>query len=198
MHIREWPGLHDRMIGRVPTVVAYEAGRRRNTSWGFECPMGFMFGSSRAVRDKFTLYLDPTLLSLVHQVYTEDIFGSLEDVEMWFEDFLRSLYKHIVRYFIEFFKINDWKSYNVEFVFSVPIIWDSSAVIPSFRAILARAGFGEAEEHTISTELTEEEAMAKYASMGVKLQEGNILLVLDDGERSKVRFPTSSKEKLAG
>jgi hypothetical protein len=127
-------------------------------------------GSSRAIRDRFTAYLDPRMLSLAHQALTKDEFDSFEDVEMWFEDFLRSLYKHTARSLTEFFEIDDWRAHKVEYVFSVPTEWkDSGAVISIFRAILERAGFGETVEHSISTELTEEEAIVKYASMDVKL-----------------------------
>ncbi|OCK89977.1 uncharacterized protein K441DRAFT_666849 [Cenococcum geophilum 1.58] len=201
MHILEWPGSNDRLVRRVPTAVTYEVGRRRNISWGFECPADCNVGSSRAVRDRFTAYLDPRMLSLAHQALTKDKFESLEDVEMWFEDFLRSLYKHTARSLTEFFKIDDWRTYKVEYAFSVPTVWeDSGTVISFFRAILERAGFGETVEHSISTELTEEEAIAKYASMDVKLQEGNILLVLNDGERSESipAFEVISLEILKG
>ena len=64
----------------------------------------------------------------------------MKEVEKWYEDYLRLLYRHIE------FKLNpellrtSWHNAKIEFIFSVPTTWKPPTV-EKFRAVAERAGF---------------------------------------------------------
>ncbi|KAI9760223.1 MAG: hypothetical protein M1840_002585 [Geoglossum simile] len=201
--INKWPDT-DEIANKVPTAVAYRAGNMANTSWGFGCPPPNKIARSMAVKDLFKLYLDPAVLERVFRDAREYAPGTIDDVRMWFRDFLRELYGYIWEYLDAQFR-DDWRTSAVEYIFSVPTTWNDPAVVEDFRKIVRAAGFGENKRHSVTIGLTEAEAAAAYtaknvasqkeandpnadltfnpksAVMGASISEGHTLLVCDSG-----------------
>ncbi|OCL05894.1 hypothetical protein AOQ84DRAFT_441199 [Glonium stellatum] len=61
--ISNWPCRDlTRVSGRVPTAVTYQAGRRRMTAWGFECPPPSETRRGQTTVNRFIQYLDQDYL----------------------------------------------------------------------------------------------------------------------------------------
>ncbi|KAL8932065.1 MAG: hypothetical protein Q9216_006978, partial [Gyalolechia sp. 2 TL-2023] len=132
--------------------------------------------------DWFKTFLDPVRL---RQKQTEDPQHSpksFDEVEEWYEDYHRLLYKHIE------FKLSSelsgalWHNACVEFIFSVPTTW-SPQIVDKYRSIVERSGFASCRNHTVSIGLTEAEAAAVHTSLEASgvFKEKDILLVCDAG-----------------
>jgi len=139
--------------------------------------------------------------------------GTHEDVQMWFVDFLKALYNHIVTQNCDHLNLTDWNFTTVHYVFSVPTIWDGTAVVKIFEKIVEDAGFGKATDHFVELDLTEAEAAAVYTARssknqrlvsfvgedeesavgasteGPSMEKGHILLVCDSGGGTTVYSP---------
>ncbi|KAL9001081.1 MAG: hypothetical protein Q9188_005527 [Gyalolechia gomerana] len=133
-------------------------------------------------KDWFKTFLDPARL---RQKQAEDPHyspSSIKEVERWYEDYHRSLYKHIE------FKLSSelsgapWHSASVEFIFSVPTTW-SPQVVDKYRSIVQRSGFASCRNHTLTIGLTEAEAAAVHTSLEASgiFKEKDTLLVCDAG-----------------
>ena len=212
--ISEWPGSTDRIVKKVPTALYYSAGNRRPKKWGFECPPPGSTEHGTMVRDCFKLYLVEEYFQKTLGSLGDHAPGNFEDVQMWFEDFLTALYQEIKKYISEKLKLDDWRAVKVEYLFSVPTTWDNHPeALEMFKAIAAKAGFGESEEHSIQIPLSEAEAAAVYTAasqrdrhlMGVparsasladnlsRLRQGNTVLVCDAGGGTTVCFTHRSE-----
>lgn len=152
--IDTWPGT-DRTECKVPTKVAYTAGEIGIHSWGFGCPeLGDLRGG-QAVKDMFKFFLDTS----------KERFGpsqavKLENVKLWYTDFLKALHAHIMDYLPTKPRIDiNNNSTSIEFVFSIPTRWkDDDELLQKFRDIVDDAGFG---DH-VKMDLTEGEAAAVF------------------------------------
>lgn len=203
--VNKWPGSHE-VVNKVPTQVCYRAGYKRYR-WGFECPAPSELERTMDVIEYFKLYLDPALLGRRIDLENFPIYQE-ENVQMWWEDYLKALYGHIAEHIntaLREYGLGDWKSNRIEYIFSIPTTWAGSRVIEVFRKIVKKAGFGEYENHSVHIKLTEAEAAAVYtakssnhqesvhqrsqdigsasdpSSGGSSLKEGDILLICDSG-----------------
>lgn len=88
----------------------------------------------------------------------------MDEVEMFYEDYLRLLYTHIEFKLKPELSRTSWHNAKIEFIFSVPTTWKPPTV-EKFRAITKRAGFGTAWGHKVSIGLTEAEAAAVHTSV---------------------------------
>ncbi|OCK89975.1 uncharacterized protein K441DRAFT_581770 [Cenococcum geophilum 1.58] len=200
--ISEWPGSTDRIVKKVPTALYYSAGNRRPKKWGFECPPPGSTEHGMMVKDRFKLYLVEEFFQKTLGGLGDHAPGNFEDVQMWFVDFLTALYKEIKKCISEKLELDDWRAARVEYLFSVPTTWDNHPeVLEMFKAIAAKAGFGESEEHSVQISLSEAEAAAVYTAasqrnrhlVGVpaksasladdlsRLRQGDTVLVCDAG-----------------
>lgn len=154
------------------------------------------------VKDRFKLYLVEEFFQKTLGGLGDHAPGNFEDVQMWFVDFLTALYKEIKKCISEKLELDDWRAARVEYLFSVPTTWDNHPeVLEMFKAIAAKAGFGESEEHSVQISLSEAEAAAVYTAasqrnrhlVGVpaksasladdlsRLRQGDTVLVCDAG-----------------
>ncbi|KAL8731719.1 MAG: hypothetical protein Q9181_004200 [Wetmoreana brouardii] len=106
----------------------------------------------------------------------------MEEVERWYEDYHRLLYKHIEYKLSTELSGAPWHVACVDFIVSVPTTW-APQVVERYRAIVERAGFAQCTNHTLSIGLTEAEAAAVHTSLEASgiFQERDILLVCDAG-----------------
>lgn len=106
------------------------------------------------------------------------------DVQRWYTDYLRFLYKHIeLKLGGELPDSRPWKWARVEFVFSIPTTWLPFPTVEKFREIIAKAGYGQHPSHTVTMGLTEPEAAAVHTSVDAPgmFQESEVVLVCDAG-----------------
>ena len=202
------------VVKTVPTALYYGAGNRR-PKWGFECPPP---GSTEhgMVKDRFKLYLVEDLFQKALRCLGDHPPGNFEDVKMWFGDFLTALYKEIKKYISKKLELDDWRAAKVEYLFSVPTTWyNHPEVLEMFKAIAAKAGFGESEEHSVQISLSEAEAAVVYTAASQRnrhlvgrsasladdlsrLRQGNTVLVCDAGGGTTVCFTYCSEILTTG
>ncbi len=134
-------------------------------SWGFlsETP------AEQNAHDKdyiewFKTFLDPVGLNKRQVEDIKDAPKSIAEVEKWYEDYLRLLYRHIEFKLSPELSGTTWQDGRVEFLFSVPTTWKPETV-ESLRSIAQQAGFGRGNNHSISIGLTEAEAAAVHTSI---------------------------------
>jgi hypothetical protein len=170
--IQNWPGA-DEVINKVRTAVAYRAGGVGVHSWGVGCPAPEDVPREMAVKENFKLFLDESYMEKAFR----DLEGALgvrprfetpkiEEVKLWYRDFLRMLYLYITDYFEKKFK-HEWKVMRVEYLFSVPTTWSEDIVVRDYREIAKEAGFGMKGNDSLIIGLTEAEASAAYTTMNV-------------------------------
>ncbi len=134
-------------------------------SWGFLSETA----AEQNAEDKdyiewFKTFLDPIRLHKKQVEDSTDAPKSIDDVEKWYEDYLRLLYRHIE------FKLSPelsgiaWQDARIEFLFSVPTTWKPE-IVENLRSIAQRAGFGCGNKHLMSIGLTEAEAAAVHTSI---------------------------------
>ncbi|KAL9058773.1 MAG: hypothetical protein Q9206_001760, partial [Seirophora lacunosa] len=181
--VQKWPGRSQANENKVPTILVYASHQHQPSSWGFLSESASeQNAADKAYKDWFKTYLDPARLKekrAEDPVYSP---RSIEEVERWYEDYHRLLYKHIE------FKLSSelsgapWESAWVDFVFSVPTTW-APQVVERYRSIVKKAGFGQCTNHTLSIGLTEAEAAAVHTSLEASgiFRERDILLVCDAG-----------------
>ncbi|KAL8955916.1 MAG: hypothetical protein Q9193_006396 [Seirophora villosa] len=181
--VQKWPGRSQANENKVPTILVYPNHQHQPSSWGFLSESASeQSAADKAYKDWFKTYLDPARLKekrAEDPVYSP---RSIEEVERWYEDYHRLLYKHIE------FKLSSelsgapWESAWVDFVFSVPTTW-APQVVERYRSIVKKAGFGQCTNHTLSIGLTEAEAAAVHTSLEASgiFRERDILLVCDAG-----------------
>ena len=170
------------------------------------------------VKDRFKLYLVEDFFQKALRCLGDHPPGNFEDVQMWFGDFLTALYKEIKKYISKKLELDDWRAAKVEYLFSVPTTWyNHPEVLKMFKAIAAKAGFGESEEHSVQISLSEAEAAVVYTAAsqrnrhpaGVpasvspaddlsRLRQGNTVLVCDAGSDTIVCFIYCSEIPTTG
>ncbi|KAI4281717.1 MAG: hypothetical protein L6R35_005580 [Caloplaca aegaea] len=181
--IQKWPGRSQANENKVPTILVYPNQQPDPSSWGFLSETASeQNAADKEYKDWFKTYLDPLRL---REKQAEDPVHtpcSIEEVERWYEDYHRLLYKHIE------FKLSSelsgapWQSAYVQFLFSVPTTW-APQVVERYRTIVKKAGFAQCTNHALSIGLTEAEAAAVHTSLEAPgiFRERDILLVCDAG-----------------
>ncbi|KAE8449334.1 hypothetical protein EG329_008235 [Mollisiaceae sp. DMI_Dod_QoI] len=179
--IQKWPSSSE-VVSKVPTRVAYTAGEIGIHSWGLGCPELGEIGRGVAIKDMFKFFLNEHFVkgkfpAIPHQA------PKIENVRMWYEDFLTALYHHIVSQLREIENI-DLKLSHIEFIFSIPTAWlDNDQVLQEFRKLVDRAGFSKIGD--VIMRLTEGEAAAVFTAKRLEdrfqFQEGEAFMVCDAG-----------------
>ncbi|KAL8820537.1 MAG: hypothetical protein Q9191_007496 [Dirinaria sp. TL-2023a] len=147
--------------------------------------------ASKDYRSWFKTYLDPVRLSHAQNQNISSAPESMEEVEKWYEDYLRWLYRHIEFKLGPEIQGTSWHGATIEFIFSVPTTW-RPPVVESFRSIILRAGFQGYPGHSVTIGLTEAEAAAVHTSIeacGIfqflivddVMKERDVLMVCDAG-----------------
>lgn len=162
--IQKWPGRSQANENKVPTVVVYPEHQANPSSWGFlsETPSEQVADNKNYI-DWFKTFLDPERLRKEQAENPTEAARSIKDVEKWYSDYLRLLYRHIEFKLSSELSNTTWNNANIEFIFSVPTTWNTG-VVENFRSIVSQAGFGVGTNHTLSIGLTEAEAAAVHAS----------------------------------
>lgn len=155
--IQKWPGKEDKTENKVPTSLIYHGDKLQ--SWGFLCDNLDQSDYPDPKRQQyFKLWLDRHHLQ---EVFAGTHGPSHEEVKKWFTDFLKKLYHHIKRTFLDGPYATEWKS-KVDFIFSVPTTWKTQNVFSTYKECIQEAGFKNRKNHNFSIGLTEAEAAAVY------------------------------------
>ncbi|KAL8824180.1 MAG: hypothetical protein Q9170_008232, partial [Blastenia crenularia] len=179
--IQKWPGRSQANENKVPTVLVYPKNQLAPSSWGFLSEtLSEQNAPDKSYKDWFKTFLDPVRLG--HKHAESPHYGDIEEVERWYEDYHRFLYKHIE------FKLSPelsgvpWHDAKIEFIFSVPTTW-APQIVDRYHTIVQKAGFAQCRNHTVSIGLTEAEAAAVHTSLEASgiFKEQDILLVCDAG-----------------
>ncbi|KAI4162215.1 MAG: hypothetical protein LQ342_004235 [Letrouitia transgressa] len=171
--IQKWPGKEDKTENKVPTSLIYHGDKLQ--SWGFLCDNLDQPDYPDPKRQQyFKLWLDRPHLQ---EVFAGTNGPSHQEVKKWFTDFLKKLYHHIKRTFLDGPYATEWKS-KVDFVFSVPTTWKTQNVFSTYKECIQEAGFKTRKNHNFSIGLTEAEAAATK----------DMILVCDAGGGTTVRY----------
>lgn len=182
--VQKWPGRMQANENKVPTVVVYPYNETTPSSWGFASETTIETTSTdKEYKEWFKTCLDPARLAKRQQEDPEEAPQSIQEVEKWYEDYLRKMYEYLS------FKLGGelsgttWEQARVEFIFSVPTTWPPIPVVENFRRLATLAGFGSIETHTVSIGLTEAEAAAVHISTEAPgiFRPDEILIVCDAG-----------------
>ena len=146
-------------------MIVYPNNEREPCSWGFLSETATEQNSNeKDYKDWFKTYLDPVRLDQKKREDYEDAPRSIDDVERWYEDYLRKLYQHIEFKLSPELSRTSWHNARVDFIFSVPTTW-KPPIVEKFRTIAEKAGFGNAWNHSMNIGLTEAEAAAVHTSI---------------------------------
>ncbi|KAL8726553.1 MAG: hypothetical protein Q9181_006007 [Wetmoreana brouardii] len=105
--IQKWPGKEDKTENKVPTSLIYHGDKLQ--SWGFLCDSLDQPDHPDPKRHQyFKLWLDRPHLQVVFPETNDG--PSYEEVKKWFKDFLKKLYQHIKRTFLNGPYAAEWKS----------------------------------------------------------------------------------------
>lgn len=181
--IQKWPGRSQANENKVPTVVVYPSNQTVPSSWGFWSETASeQHANDKNYQDWFKTYLDPARLAQEQQDDPEGAPKSIQEVEKWYEDYLRLLYRHIEFKLASELQGATWQDARIEFIFSVPTTWRPE-VVETYRVIAQRAGFGGWPSHQVTIGLTEAEAAAVHTSIEASgiFRERDVLLVCDAG-----------------
>ncbi|KAL9046507.1 MAG: hypothetical protein Q9214_000676, partial [Letrouitia sp. 1 TL-2023] len=163
--IQKWPGRSQANENKVPTILVYPNGQFRPSSWGFLSETtAEQYAEDKDFKDWFKTFLDPVRLE---QKQAEDPIYSprtIEEVERWYEDYLKLLYKHIEHKLSSELAGQQWHNAKIEFIFSVPTTWPP-AVVERYRSTIENAGFAQCRNHGLIIGLTEAEAAAVYTAL---------------------------------
>ncbi|KKY22242.1 putative hsp70 family protein [Diplodia seriata] len=127
--IQKWPGRGQANENKVPTVLVYPHNSQVTSSWGFNSEtISEQTADDREYREWFKTYLDVFRLQRAQAELPNETPRSIQDVEKWFEDYLRHLYQHV-----EFALSSElagacWPDAYIEFMFSVPTTWNNHTV----------------------------------------------------------------------
>lgn len=97
----------------------------------------------------FKTYLDPFRLVQAQNEDSEGTPKSTAEVEKYYEDYLRLLYKHIEFKLGSEIQGRTWQTAQIEFVLGVPTTW-KPPIVEKFRTMIGRAGFGSWPGHAVS------------------------------------------------
>lgn len=182
--VRKWPGRFQANENKVPTVIVYPSGSTEPSSWGFLSETAAeTTAEDKEYKEWFKTCLDPEKL---YRKQIEDPEGApenLQQVEMWYEDYMRKMYEYLS------FKLGGelagvgWEEARIEFVFSVPTTWAPVPTVENFKSIVKKAGYGVHAGHVVTVGLTEAEAAAVHVSTEAPgiFRENDVLLVCDAG-----------------
>ncbi|KAF1998144.1 hypothetical protein P154DRAFT_263300 [Amniculicola lignicola CBS 123094] len=184
--VQKWPGRMQANENKVPTVIVYPSSPANSppSSWGFLSEtIAETNSDDKDFREWFKTMLDPDKLKAKQKEDPEGAPGSLAEVQMWYEDYLRKMYEYLA------FKLGSelsgvrWETARIEFIFSVPTTWPVHPTVELFKTIVAKAGYGQHKNHSVSIGLTEAEAAAVHISTEAPgiFRERDILLVCDAG-----------------
>lgn len=183
--IAKWPHRAQANEDKVPTVLTYPRGSKQPSSWGFGSEnQTEKDDEEKDYREWFKTYLDPGELQRAQSQDPENAPRSQEDVDKWYEDYLRLLYQHVEHKLgSELPNHKPWACAKVEFIFSLPTTWQPYPTVEKFRTIIERAGYGQHPTHSIDLGLTEPEAAAVHTSADAPgiFQENEVVLVCDAG-----------------
>jgi hypothetical protein len=171
---------------KVPTVVVYDTENGKNylSTWGFQSEAVTETASEyKEYKEWFKTCLDPDRLREQQLKDPESAPRCIEDVEMWYEDYLRQMYEYLTRKLGEELAGTTWEEARIEFIFSVPTTWAPIPTVENFKRIVAKSGFGSHATHVVSIGLTEAEAAAVHVSTEAPgiFRENEILMVCDAG-----------------
>lgn len=181
--IQKWPGRSQANENKVPTVLVYPNNQPVPSSWGFVSETASeQNADGKDYRDWFKTYLDPVRLAQFQQQDREGAPKSMREVEKWYEDYLRLLYRHIEFKLSSDLQGATWQNARIEFIFSVPTTWKPE-IVETYRGIVHRAGFGGWPSHGVTIGLTEAEAAAVHTSIEASgiFKERDVLLLCDAG-----------------
>ena len=179
--IQKWPGRSQANENKVPTALVYPANQSSPSSWGFVSETE-QNSDDKDYKEWFKTYLDPVRLAHHQQEDPEDTPKSIQEVEKYYEDYLRLLYRHIEFKLASDLQGATWQNARIEFIFSVPTTWKPE-VVEIYRGIVQKAGFGGWPSHQVTIGLTEAEAAAVHTSIEASgiFKERDVLLVCDAG-----------------
>ncbi|CZR70252.1 uncharacterized protein PAC_20153 [Phialocephala subalpina] len=176
--IQNWPGSNT-IVNKVPTKLVYAAAEIDIRYWGMECPDLQSLEGATAIIDVFKFFLDRSHVEKFRRVPPAAF--KLENVKMWYADFLTALHGHIMRHLREQLRV-DFDSTSVEFIFSIPTSWKGDdLLVGRFRELVEKSGFG--NNGNVVMEMTEAEAAAVFTAKihQHNFQEGDVFMVLDAG-----------------
>ncbi|EFR02007.1 hypothetical protein MGYG_05010 [Nannizzia gypsea CBS 118893] len=165
--IQHWPGkLFSELANKVPTQIAYRhASGSDAQSWGFQCEHE---DSGLDVKEYFKLHLYP------HHLDDQPDAPSREEALVWFRDYTRCIYQHVISYFASIFP--NFGSRRVEFIYSVPTTWKD----PRMSAEIVQYMQIDSPNHRVVIGLTEAEAAAVYACKQ-HYEKDDVILICDAG-----------------
>lgn len=169
---------------KVPTVVVYPNDSPEPSSWGFLSEAkAESTAPDKEYKEWFKTSLDPAKLLQKQQEDPEGAPRSLQEVEKWYEDYLRKMYEYLAFKLGSELSGRDWSTAKIEFIFSVPTTWPVIPTVENFKRIVSTSGFGSNPRHSVTIGLTEAEAAAVHVSTEAPgiFREGDILLVCDAG-----------------
>ena len=181
--IQKWPGRSQANENKVPTILVYPHHRPEPSSWGFISETAKeQNAEDKGSKDWFKTYLDPARLALAQRKDPTGTPRSIEEVEKYYIDYLRFLYRHIEFKLTPDIQGATWQNAIIEFIFSVPTTWNPE-IVERFRSIVQQAGFGGWPSHLVTIGLTEAEAAAVHTSIEASaiFRERDVLLVCDAG-----------------
>lgn len=167
----------------MPTILVYPNHQSNPSSWGFLSEtVSEQNAPDKDYKDWFKTFLDPVRLRQKQAEDPQYSPTSIDEVERWYEDYHRLLYKHIEFRLSSELSGIPWPSASVEYIFSVPTTW-SPQIVERYRSIVERSGFASCKSHSLSIGLTEAEAAAVHTSLEASgiFKEKDILLVCDAG-----------------
>lgn len=152
--------------GKIPTQVVYDTGNIAGgpVAWGFGCKTESKSADNRVYGFFFKQKICPSQWSTKQPRADQPNEKYLPPVNILYEHFLSKLYDHIgseIRNTVLPPSDNNWESASIEFLFSVPATWNPEAV-KNFKGLASKAGFGREQQHSVSTSLTEPEAVAAF------------------------------------
>ncbi|KAL4781246.1 hypothetical protein BJX76DRAFT_350325 [Aspergillus varians] len=167
--IQRWPGkLLSELANKVPTSLLYGPDGTTVKEWGFGCDATDNISD---VKEFFKMHLAPRTGG-----EGEDMGIGRKQAMVWFQDYIASIYKHVVAHFGN--TIPGFQQMRVEFIFSVPTTWKDVRMIEEIRVLLEAAVEG--ANHWACIGLTEAEAAAVYACRHY-YRTNDIILVCDSG-----------------
>ncbi|KAK4660146.1 hypothetical protein QC762_0015980 [Podospora pseudocomata] len=184
----------------VPSVLSKKLFKQPNgqgvRKWGFQCEDSAETAEEDMSENDKWRYLKICLDSDYHKETIGQNFSwapaTMKEVHLLVCDYLSHVYCHVKKSISDTLRLDNAKdcdNLSVEFVFSVPTIWEGvggQEILDDFLKIVKDAGFGSAQRHRVMLGLTEAEAAA-VATLGntgsplLHFKNGDTLLSIDAG-----------------
>lgn len=162
--VKRWPGAFG-VVNRVATQITYDK-EGQISGWGMKCLLG------DTIESQFKLYLDPAFVDPHPEAPTH------ERAVQFYLDYMKCLLQCLEELFEH--RIKDWEYINVEYVFSIPTSWANPSITTKLEKLLASASSKSPSNRRFNITLTEAEAAA-ISVAGRKLEEGDVIMVIDAG-----------------